>query len=132
MEMTKFKQRSPGITTMLQNIERIRQIAEWFPGVTLGLQRQSGKTTAIMEMIHDLGGEAVYFGMTEMMVDRVKNLYRETYPNDVQPLCTDRLDDLRGRKVVPVFVDEPWMIKREVLNYLSMHFPVVIKIGTEF
>jgi hypothetical protein len=112
--------------------ERIKQVMEWFPGVTLGLGRQVGKTEAIIRTIHDRHrGHAAVIIPTVSLSEILERRYKESYPDDEQPIFTDDPLRLRGRERRPVYVDEPWAIPESKMRAIySLGWPVLARIGT--
>jgi hypothetical protein len=117
---------------MEMSMSRIKQIIEWFPGVTLGVARQIGKTEAIIQIIHEKhGGNAAVISPSEMLSEGIYRRYREAYPNDTTPLFTSDPMWLRGKESRPVYVDEPWFMsesKRQAIA--NLRWPVMARIGT--
>jgi hypothetical protein len=113
-------------------VARIKQVAEWFPGVTLGLPRRVGKTKALLQIIHEKhGGNAAIISPSEMLSEGLYLRYREAYPHDTMPLFTSDPMWLRGKESRPIYVDEPWSMsesKRQALGNLG--WPVLARIGT--
>jgi hypothetical protein len=113
-------------------VARIKQVIEWFPGVTLGVRRQVGKTEAIMQIIHEKhGGNAAVISPSEMLSEGIYRRYREAYPNDTMPLFTSDPMRLRGEESRPVYIDEPWFMsesKRRAIG--DLNWPVMARIGT--
>ena len=118
----------------LRTIARIKQVMDWFPGVTLGIDRRLGKTEAIMQLIHEKhGGRAVYMAHNQQMFDLFRSRYSEAYPGDPWPLMTNDPDMLQGKKPMPIYVDEPWMFKPEMLGRIKRcGWPIAAMVGTNF
>lgn len=118
--------------SMRQNVDRIKQTLRWFPGVVLGLGRQVGKTSALLEVIHDdFNGDATVFSPNIRMSDYAKNKYMEKYPNERVPEFSSHERAIRG-KMNPVFADEWWFITPEERRDLIATGRLVARIGTEF
>lgn len=113
-------------------VARIKQVAEWFPGVTLGLPRRVGKTEALIQIVHDKHrGNAAIISPSEILSEGIYRRYREAYPDDTIPICTSDPMFLRGNEARPVYVDEPWFMsesKRQAIGNLG--WPVLARIGT--
>ena len=113
---------------------RIKQVMDWFPGVTLGIGRRLGKTEAIMQIIHEKhGGNAAVISPSEVLSEGIYRRYMEAYPDDTVPLFTSDPMWLRGKKSRMVYVDEPWFMsesKRQAIA--NLQWPVMARIGTSF
>lgn len=111
--------------------QRIKQAVEWFPGATLPCGRQSGKTTAILEMIHERHkGKAVFFTVNPDMAKCALDIYRKRWPKDEDPIFTASYLDIRGRSL-PIYVDEPWFATAENRRILQdLDYLIVCRLGT--
>jgi hypothetical protein len=73
------------IADMRESVEAIK--AELGKGEVVVRNRQSGKTTAILEFIHENDpGYMVLVVCSPVIKDHTKRKYREFYPNDDQPV----------------------------------------------
>lgn len=71
-------------------------------------RRQTGKTTALLEIIHDdFEGDAILLSPNVRMSDYAKDRYREMYPGEKVPIFRQRADQTHGY-ALPVLVDE-WL-----------------------
>ena len=83
----------------LRTIARIKQVMDWFPGVTLSIDRRLGKTEAIMQQIHEKhGGRAVYMAKGQLMFDLFRDRYQQAYPRDPWPFMTNDVQELLGEE----------------------------------
>jgi len=113
-----------------ENVKRIIQVMEWFPGCTLGLPRQVGKTEAIIRMVHDEDGLAAIVTPRACMADEILGRYAKMYPGERVPLVTSNVTSLRGQ-LLKVFVDEPWFFREEDMKQLGgIRGKIVGRIGT--
>lgn len=117
-----------------ENIKRIKQVVEWFPGSTLVTGRQVGKTKAIAEMIHENhDGMAVFFGFNQITCGIFGSYYEAIYPEDHQPICITTMRDLRGRKEAmwPMYVDEWFLLSDETKRQVEDHLgTIMLRIGS--
>lgn len=92
------------------NIQKIKQTVDWFPGVVLGLGRQCGKTSAILEMVHeDCGGDAFVISPTSQMSDMAKHRYGSL---SGKPKFISNPLEARGSNWA-IYVDEWWMLSEK-------------------
>jgi hypothetical protein len=118
---------------MIVSVERIKQTIRWFPGLSLGLKRRVGKTTAILEVIHeDYGGHAIVFSPNTTLSRNTEKMYREKYPTaNCLPNFISLVQQVRGLDL-PIFVDEWWNIPVNDRRNLAITGRVVCRIGTEY
>lgn len=118
--------------SMKESVDRIKQTLRWFPNCLLGLQRRIGKTSAILEIIHeDHDGNGTVFCMNAAMAAYAKQMYRDKYPNDPVPNFTNNTQRVVGRSD-PIFADEWWDIPASDRRHLIATGRLKARIGTEF
>lgn len=125
--------------TMEVRSMRIKMGVRWFPWTIFSTPRQSGKTTALLEIIYeDHGGNAIYFCQSEMSAHAAAHLYRKLFtPNAQQPLFVASTDYLkshtRGTSMAkwPIYCDEWWLIRQEEQDRVLDTCRVVGRVGTE-
>jgi hypothetical protein len=114
-----------------ESVRQIRQAVDAFPGLLLGLKRQTGKTTAVLEMIHDKhDGAAFYFGPTEQALGVALARYGQMYPGAMLPKTAQFCDQVLG-SILPVYVDEWWLLRESAQRRLMEMGQVVCRIGTD-
>lgn len=119
-------------TTIELNVARIKSVLRWFPGLVLGLNRQVGKTSAVLEVIHDdHEGQATVFCMNNEMREHTRRMYKDKYPNEQVPNFVSSTEKVQGRND-PIFADEWWCIPAEQRRDLLGTGRLVARIGTEF
>ena len=80
---------------MRESIESIK--AELGKGKLVIRARQTGKTTALLEFVHErCAGFCYIFACNEVMADIMKRNYREMFPEDEQPIIKMAPSQLRG------------------------------------
>lgn len=113
-------------------VEHIKQTIRWFPGVILGLKRQVGKTTALLQVIHDeYQGAAIYYAPSPFQREYAQWRYRGMYPDAVEPIFVCEVDETKGHNA-PILVDEWWFVLKPEQRKLIATGRVVARIGTEF
>lgn len=125
---------------MQLSVARIQTTIGWFPSAVFGFDRQTGKTAAILEAIHDRHqGKAVYVGINEAMAHYARVRYREKFglEEHFPPLFTDAYKFkhlLAGNPAQewPIYVDEWWHLTFESRRMLNGTGRVVCRIGTPF
>jgi hypothetical protein len=114
-----------------ESVNRIKQTVNWFPGLLLGLERQCGKSRAILELVREKhSGDAFIFSPNQMLSRLMSNRYRDLYPKTVQPPCISDTKFVRG-SMWPIYVDEWWMLQRRMQEELMETGRVVCRLGTE-
>lgn len=109
--------------------QRIKTTLEWWPGIKLPTMRQAGKTTAILEMVHEKHhGDAAYFTFNKDVAEHARKKYADMFPRDKPLYVGSQLIDLRGC-LLPVYIDEWWHISPDIREQLNM-VRVVCRIGT--
>ena len=95
----------PNIRASIDSIKKaIREDGKLF----LCKPRQTGKTTALLEIIHDdFDGDAILLSPNVRMSDYAKDRYREMYPGEKLPIFRQRTEQTCGYHL-PVLVDE-WL-----------------------
>jgi hypothetical protein len=117
---------------MKLRVERIKTTMRWFPGLVLGLGRQVGKTSALLEMIHDdHNGQGTVYAMNQSMALYAKQMYKDKYPDEPVPNFVSQTEKVRGRSD-PIFVDDWWNIPTEDRRNLIGNGRLAARIGTEF
>jgi len=118
----------------LSNVSILKSTIRRFPGIIIGgLHRQIGKTTAILELIHeDHRGQAWYFCQNEQARRHAILLYRQMYGFETFYSAT-MVEMLGGSLDWPVYVDE-WesipTITREKLICNRIRNPIFCRIGS--
>lgn len=121
-------------------VMRIKLGIRWFPRTILDVERRAGKTTAILELIHEQHeGKAVYVAHNQRMAESGRYYYAQKYsatPDRIErPVFISGFDvdrKLRGYEydTWPIYVDEWWLFdereQREVMDTLR----VVGRVGT--
>lgn len=118
---------------MREHVEHIKQTLRWFPGLVFGLPgRQIGKTTALLEVIHeDHKGEATVYCMNQTMALNTKQMYKDKFPGEQVPSFTSQVDRVRGRSD-PIFADDWWNIPTADRRNLIGTMRLKARIGQEF
>ena len=118
--------------SMRQSVDRIKQTLRWFPGVVLGLGRQVGKTSALLEVIHDdFDGYGTVYSMSDAMRRCAKQMYIDKYGNKKLPSFVSGTKNVRGRSDF-IFADEWWHIPAQDRRNLIATGRLAARIGTEF
>jgi hypothetical protein len=118
--------------SMEESVGRIKQTLRWFPGIVLGLKRRVGKTSALLEVIHDdHKGEATVYCTNRSMEMYSRNFYKEKYPKERVPNFASQVSRVRGQSD-PIFADEWWYIPTEDRRQLLGTGRLAARIGTEF
>ena len=96
--------------TLAASIAAIKRDILASPGILLDCKRQVGKTTAILELIHDEHqGRAAYVTFRSELADHAKHQYLKRWPQGELPFFTSDPEKLRGL-LLPIYVDEWWML----------------------
>ena len=89
------------------------------PGILLDCKRQVGKTTAILELIHDQHqGRAAYGTFRSDLALMARGTYFRRWPQGESPLFTSDPEKLRGW-LLPIYVDEWWLMSEQQQDKLS-------------
>ena len=111
--------------------EAIRKEME--PGYAVHAERQTGKTTAILAEVHaSYRGKAIIVAHSQMQAEHIHHCYRKAFPEDIQPSIVGPLfamKNIRGN-VLPVYVDEWWMLPDKIQDDLKDSKRVVGAVGT--
>lgn len=114
-----------------EGCHRIKLVMNWFPGTLHSFLRRTGKTTAILETIREkYNGDAIYFCADVQSADNAKRMYRKLFPDGTLMTAT-LVDHVKGMSQ-HIFVDEWWLLERDVKRDLMHTGRVVARIGTEF
>ena len=129
--MTDFSLSPAPTLTLEESVRRIKQAIVWFPGLTLPCRRQSGKTTAILELIrerHD--GVAVYLAPSFNQIGHAKSIYSQRWPGNLPSFATSSIQLLGS--ALPIYVDEYWMFSEKDRQILEEDFGyrIVCRLGT--
>lgn len=117
------------IKDFTESIRRIKQTVECFPGLVLGVDRQVGKTTAILEMIKDrYPGTAIYFGPNQYLCDFAEHAWRGTGFR-LSPKFFSSSEQVRGYNL-PIYVDEWWLLSQRQQDEVMQTGRVVCRLGT--
>ena len=103
------------------------------PGILLDCKRQVGKTTAILELIHDQHqGRAAYVTFKRDLALMARGTYFRRWPQGESPLFTSDPEKLRGR-LLPIYVDEWWLLSSGHMHDLAASVAdsqIVAMVGT--
>lgn len=114
-----------------EGVDLLKAMIRHFPGVLIGVQRQIGKTQAIMELVHeDHKGNAQIACMSQRMAELLRLRYRESFTSEYQPsfITTARQAIGTGR---PLYADEWWAIPSENRRELMASTMLQCRIGTD-
>lgn len=115
-----------------ESVSHIKQTLRWFPGLVLGLGRQVGKTSALLEVIHDdLDGFGTVYSVNHSMSLYAKQMYIDKYGKEKVPNFVSQTEKVRGRSD-NIFADEWWHIPTQDRRTLIGTGRLAARIGTEF
>jgi hypothetical protein len=109
-------------------------------GEGISAERQAGKTTALLTIVHNRHkGRAIIVAMNYMQMELIRARYQKEYPKDVMPDVVSAAHAvktaMRGN-TLPVYCDEWWMFTEQEQRNLKEHrerlFGVVGTIPTAF
>lgn len=102
------------------------------PGILLGLKRQAGKTRCLLELIHeDYAGEAILFTVSAPSARYALSMWATLYHGRKAPVIVYEIDQLRGVKKLPIFVDEWFSLDVATQRRLISMDGIMARIGTE-
>lgn len=111
--------------------DHIKRVFRIFPGAVLGVKRRVGKTTALLQLIHEqYSGMATLYSPTQRQSERAGERYREMYPEDQLPRFIVDAKEARGYDN-PILVDEWWFVRKPEQRELMGTRRVIARIGTE-
>ena len=119
-------------TPIEESVNRIKQTVNWFPGLLLGLERQCGKSRAILELVHEKhAGNAFIFSPRPELAAWMKVCYRNLFPHSNQA-CQAFLLNHVGKSDWPIYIDEWWLLAKNTQKALVKTGRVVCRLGTEW